>query len=339
VKPARLLILLLAVLGAGLLPAAPPDGEPGPIRIATWNVRNYLTQNRWHDGAYRFDYPKPEAEKDRLRETIHTVDPDILLLQEFGGEAFLNEFREDLATEGRAYPYSHFQSIPGSRTGLALLSRLPPDETILLVPEPSPVDETRPAIVRGVQEILLRHAGSTIRLFHLHLKSRYTDREEDPESRDFRSAEFQHLARLLEPRLRLAGKTDSLLLAGDFNTPFADPLLDPLRRHWRPLTVTDATGAAWTYYHFKSGRREVIDGFWTRQEAGNPQNESPDGAPWSLRPVGVFPVVDNLPATEDEPSHDSPPTLSDLSSQIGSDHRMVVIEWVPGKGKVQARQP
>jgi endonuclease/exonuclease/phosphatase family metal-dependent hydrolase len=333
VKPPCFLILLLAVLAAGLLPATPPDAEPASVRIATWNVRNYLTQNRWHDGAYRFDYPKPEAEKDRLRAVIHAVNPDILLLQEFGGPAFLREFREDLQREGLAYPYFHFQAVPGSRTGLALLSRLPPAESILLVPPPSREDDDRPAVVRGLQELLFHLNGHALRLFHVHLKSRYTTFDDDPESRRFRAAEIARLEAIIRPRLGLADPSETLLIAGDFNTPFSHPLLNPLREDWQPLPVADADGRDWTYLHFKSGRRDTIDGFWQRRPAADGDTPSlRDRSPEStLRPVGVFPVVRN-PAGTAGPNNESTPEQPDLTDRIGSDHRMVVIEWVPGKG-------
>ena len=291
-KASRVLIFwfLAAVSGAA-------GAEPELVRIATWNVRNYLQQNRWHDEAYRFDYPKPEAEKRRLRETLLAVRPDILLLQEMGSEACLLELRDDLRASGLDYAWSHFSALPEARTGLALLSRFPPDEELLLMPEGDRAEGV-PAIRRGVHELRFSRAGAVLRLFHVHLKSRYTTDEADPESRAYRTAELALLKGIVEPRRILAGPREVLLLAGDFNTPFADELLAGLRRQWVPLTVEDADGETWTYHHFKTGRQELIDGFW-----------HPRGQSEALIPEGVYPAGE--------------------VAEGGSDHRMVVLEWSP----------
>jgi len=292
VKAFRVLLLWLPALVLGAAGA-----EPEPVRVATWNVRNYLQQNRWHDEAYRFDYPKPEAEKARLRATLLAVRPDILLLQEMGSEAFLLEFRDDLRASGLDYPWSHFSAVPEARSGLALLSRFPPDEELLLMPAGDPAQGT-PGIRRGVHELRFSRGESVLRLFHVHLKSRYTTDEADPDSRAFRTAELRLLEGLVERRRALAGPREVLLLGGDFNTPFTEGLMDGLRRQWRPLDVEDDHGEAWTYHHFKTGRREVIDGFWHPRSQGG-----------AFSPEGVYPAGE--------------------VAEGGSDHRMVVLEWRP----------
>lgn len=272
------------------------------LTLASWNARNYLLSNRWHDGAYRFEYPKPEAEKTALRRILTEVRPDILLLQEIGSPPFLKELQDDLAHDGLLYVHSAFTAIPGSRTGLACLSRYPIELALLMVPDPTEGDD-RAAIIRGLQELSLRVGNQRLRLFHCHLKSRYTTHKDDPESRRFRCAEVEVLAELLEPRIRLAGPRETLILAGDFNTPFADPLLDQLRSTWRPVDLTDASGQAWTYHHRKSDRHDRIDGFWV--PVSHPQ---PD-----LEPVGLFPAY----------------ALPPDGSAPASDHRLVVVSWDP----------
>lgn len=285
--------LLLFGLGAlAVLAGAHPDH----VRIGTLNVRNYLQQNRWHEGAYRFDHPKPEEEKARLRALLLEVRPDILLLQEMGSPKHLDELREDLATGGLVYPHRHYAGDPESRIGLALLSVIPPME-VLFIP-PGDAGGRPETLLRGLQEAAFRVGQARLRIFHVHLKSRYTTNEEDPDSRNFRRAEFRNLAGLVEARLGLSRGKEALLLAGDFNTPFDSPLLEPLRKGWEPMRPADAHGEAWTYHHHRSGTRETIDGFW-RVRAGDP--------PFS--PGGVFP-----PGRE---------------ASAGSDHRLVVIEWRP----------
>jgi exonuclease III len=260
------------------------------LRIATWNLQNYLLQNRWAHDAFRFDYPKPEAEKALLRQTLLSVRPDILLLQETGSEELLLELRADLAAGGLDYSYHHFSAVPDARSGLALLAMVEPDQVLLL----EPVDgEAR--ILRGVHELVFRKGPLCLSVFHVHLKSRYTSDKADPDSIAFRTRELALLNNLLEARLARAEPSDRFLLGGDFNTPFDSAMLDALRGTWLPLRPIDARGEPWTYHHFKTASYETIDGFW------QPQGQS------GFHPFGLFPL------SRDRPN--------------GSDHRLVVIEW------------
>jgi hypothetical protein len=58
------------------------------IRIASYNLKNYLIMDRLVEGKWRKDYPKPEAEKSIIQKNILEVRPDILVIQEIGGRAF-----------------------------------------------------------------------------------------------------------------------------------------------------------------------------------------------------------------------------------------------------------
>ena len=50
-------------------------------------------------------YPKPKREKTIIRQIIKEVSPDVLVLQEMGSIAFLEELRADMALEGTHYEY------------------------------------------------------------------------------------------------------------------------------------------------------------------------------------------------------------------------------------------
>ena len=260
-------------------------------------MENHLLQNRWERGRYRFAYPKPEHRKKWLRVALLRARPDVLLLQEIGSDAFLRELQLDLAASGLDYPHRHCAVAPGARIGLGLLARVPLEEVIFH--DPVPLDDpelAEPALRRGVQEVALSWNGQRARVFHVHLKSRYTSDPADPESARARAAELRALQGLLEARQALGGDT-LLLLAGDLNTPFDAPLLEGLRARWRPVPPADAAGADWTYHHFRTDTRELIDGFW-----------APRAQAAAIRPVAVFPL-----------HPDDPPA---------SDHRMVVVELV-----------
>ena len=115
---------LLLVLLTGRLAAE--------LRVATYNVRNYLMTNRQvfkAPGAkpvWRENYPKPENEKSALRNIIAKVDPDILALQEMGAEPYLKEFQRDMKRlNGVDYPHTALMIGADEDRHVAVLSKIP----------------------------------------------------------------------------------------------------------------------------------------------------------------------------------------------------------------------
>ena len=96
------------------------------LRIATFNLDNYLVADRYVDGRWRPSYPKPESEKIIIRKVIKEVSPDVLVLQEMGSVAFLEELRADMACGGTHY--DHFVHMEGADQNryLAVLSKRAP---------------------------------------------------------------------------------------------------------------------------------------------------------------------------------------------------------------------
>lgn len=259
--PPRSLLPLLV----GLLPALLAAGD---LKLATWNLCNYLLRDRPVQGTWRFAYPKPESEKAALRQALLLMDADVLLLQETGGDAFLRELQLDLRALGLDYPHRAAARSPAHPIGLGVLSRHPLDQVLFHEPVSlSPFLSSPAALSRGILEIAFSHDGLRYRVFLVHLKSRYTSDPADPESRRRRAAEIQALARFLQPWTRPPRPGEHLLLAGDFNAPFSDPLLDPLKTGWRPLSARDAHGDFWTYLHRRSDACSRIDGFWIPRAA------------------------------------------------------------------------
>ena len=77
------------------------------IRLATYNLNNYLVMDRHVGAVWRPSYPKPEADKTIIRQVIKQASPDILAVQEIGALPFLEELRADLALEGVALSIRH----------------------------------------------------------------------------------------------------------------------------------------------------------------------------------------------------------------------------------------
>ncbi|MFW6218345.1 MAG: endonuclease/exonuclease/phosphatase family protein [Verrucomicrobiota bacterium] len=257
----------LFVCFVGLLAVSCSWGEAaGSIRIATYNVQNYLITDRWFDGAWRPEYPKPESEKARVREAILEVRPDVLLLQEMGPPPFLEELRADLAEAGLDYAHAvHFRAVDEERH-LAVLSMLPFAEVVKHRDLDFKYLDRRALVKRGFLELRLEDpAGADFQLFTLHLKSRWTDDAADPESALRRTREAEACRNRLVERTFESGR-DRFLVAGDFND---HPVSAPLRRFYergeleiaRRLPAVDGKGESWTYFYRKQLSYTTVDAF------------------------------------------------------------------------------
>ena len=77
------------------------------IRVASYNVENYLVMDRMISGRWQEDYPKPSKERRIVRSVINQTNPDILAIQEIGDRIYLNELWADLnVTDGTQFKYS-----------------------------------------------------------------------------------------------------------------------------------------------------------------------------------------------------------------------------------------
>ena len=135
----------------------------GTFRVATYNVENYLdqpTESRPH--------VKSAEARDKVRESIRALNPDVLALEEMGGTNALLELRASLKAEGLDYPY--WEHVQGWDTNIhvAVLSKLPiitrkphTNDTFLL-------DGSRFRVSRGFAEVDIQAANQ----FHLHAHCR-----------------------------------------------------------------------------------------------------------------------------------------------------------------------
>jgi len=237
------------------------------VRVATYNLDNYLAEDRIVDGVWRPDYPKPEAEKAALRAIVANVAPDVLVLQEMGPPAYLAELRRDLRAEGLDYPHAaHLRAADRDRH-LAVLSRLP----FAGVERHADLDfaylDGRLEVKRGMLEVAFDAPPPYGRwlLFAVHLKSPWTERAADPRAELRRARE----ARACRNRVIERGPDrgfDRYLVAGDFNAP---PGSAPRRRFLskgdrvlgRAVPARDSRGEYWTYFYEKEKAYTTVDGF------------------------------------------------------------------------------
>ena len=236
------------------------------VRLATYNLENYLVMDRYVNDAWRKSYPKPESEKAVIRKAIKQAMPDILAVQEIGPLSFLKELKADLAQEGIEYPYfSHMQGDDTVRH-LAVLSKLAPVEVVRHQDLEINYQNRRQFVKRGMLELSFEQSnGKVFKLFVVHLKSRWTNVKSDPESLHRRTLEAEACRNRIIERTFEMGIMD-FIIAGDFND---HPESAPLRRFCQRgdlalgtlVPAFDSRGECWTHYYSREVVYSLVDGF------------------------------------------------------------------------------
>ena len=223
-----------------------------------------LVSGRWVE-----DYPKPEIENGIVRSIIRRVNPDILALQEIGPPEYLNDLWRDLNNSGIGQ-YQHAYWLQGEedeKRHLALLSRIPfkPKKVFHELEFSYFGKSLRPR--RGLMEVEFLTNGKKWRLFNLHLKSKWTERKDDPQAASLREKEARAIRNYI--RQNYPPETNPMhLVLGDFND-FKNSAA--IRRFQRVNKTTlnyilpckDTMGYFWTHYYKKQDSYDRIDYIFT----------------------------------------------------------------------------
>ena len=249
--------VLVGLLAAGLRLSAET------LTIATYNVENYVAANRMVDGTYRQDYPKPEAEKQALRVVIRALNADVIALEEMGTRPYLEELQRDLAREGFAYPYGELLEASDADRHVAVLSRRPFVAVMKHTDLTFSYFGTKETVKRGLLEVRLATEAGEIAVFVVHLKSRFTDRIDDPNSALRRLGE----ATAVRDRvLKIFPEPDAVrfLIVGDCNDSAASKPLRSLMLKGKTeitqiLLAADRRGEGWTHFYKKEQTYSTVD--------------------------------------------------------------------------------
>lgn len=233
------------------------------VRVAAFNLRNYLVCDRLVEGIWRKEYPKPEKEKAAIRSIVSKIRPDVLALQEMGPEPFLRELQKDLRTEGLTYPHHAWMEAEDENRHLAVLSRIPIVETRRHDDLNFKYFDGREKIKRGLLEIVFETGGVKWSLFVVHLKSKWTERKDDFEAAKRRTGEALAARNFIQTAYP-PESSPHYLVAGDFNDHRDS---SPLRRFLHCgdakltsiLPTADSRGDVWTHYWRKRDLYSRVD--------------------------------------------------------------------------------
>lgn len=234
-----------------------------PVVVATYNVENYGPLDRRVESTFRPGYPKPESEKQALRTAIEAIKADVLALQEMGGPAYLDELRHDLKAEGIDYPYSAIVEAEDAARHIALLSRLPLKAIIRHADIEYAYLGKTARVKRGLLEAVVSGPGGDFTVFVLHLKSRLTDRPDDPGAQIQRLGEAMAVRTLIRKRFPKSSQARFIIL-GDFNDGQNSPTLKRLEKIGAEaiadcLPAADTRGETWTELYRGGGAYTEID--------------------------------------------------------------------------------
>lgn len=233
------------------------------ITIATYNVENYLVTDRMADGAYRKDYPKPESEKTAVRQVVAAVAPDVLALQEIGKMPFLAELQRDLKAEGHDYPHAILLEAADDQRHVAFLSKIPFKDVREHKAVPVKFLGQSDVVKRGVLEVTVATERGDLTLFVAHLKSRRTERKDDPEGAAQRHAEAVALRDLVLARFPDPAQSLFAIL-GDWNDTRNSKAVRAVQKRGDTdvgeiLRAYDSRGDTWTHAYRREDSYSRID--------------------------------------------------------------------------------
>ena len=232
-------------------PEPPATPTSDGLRFITYNVKNWLTMDRYVDRKNLKGAPKPESEKQAVVRILARHSPDVIGLSEIGEATDLAEIQEDLKAAGLNLPHSHYTGGSDPTRHLGLLSRFPITSTAKPAESEFQLAGQTFAINRGILDATVEVRGKPYRFIGVHLKSK-----RDVEVGDQEAIRLQE-ARLLRRHVDSILDADAdarLVVYGDFNDTRPTPAIKAVTGNYNDPTyltaipAKDSDGHAWTYH-------------------------------------------------------------------------------------------
>jgi endonuclease/exonuclease/phosphatase family metal-dependent hydrolase len=223
----------------------------GGLRFISYNVRNWLTMDRFEKGKTLKGSPKPDSEKLAVVRILARHQPDVLGLCEIGTAADLEEIREALKAAGLDLPNSHYVGGSDPTRHLGLLSRFPITSTAKPAESEYRLAGQTFAINRGILDATIDARGTPYRFVGVHLKSKRDSEQGDQEA--IRLNEARLLRRHVDAILK-ENEAAPLVVYGDFNDTRSTPSLKLIfgksqsPDHLNPILLKDSHDETWTQY-------------------------------------------------------------------------------------------
>jgi endonuclease/exonuclease/phosphatase family metal-dependent hydrolase len=233
------------------------------ITVAAFNVENYTLADRMVEGVYRQAYPKPEKERAALQQVVSGISPDILAVEEMGGPAYLAEFQRELKQAGQNFPHAVVLEAGDADRHVALLSKLPFKEVKQHRQVPIKWLGQVDIVKRGVLEAVFATSEGDLSVFVIHLKSKRTERPDDPEGAAQRAAEAEAVRDLVLARHPDPAKA-KFIVCGDWNDTRGSRPVRALQKRGDTVigelvAAADSRGHTWTHHFRREDSYSRID--------------------------------------------------------------------------------
>jgi len=236
---------------AAASPSSASTNSTEGLRFIAYNVRNWLTMDRYVDRRSLKDSPKPDDEKQAVIAILARHKPDAIGLCEIGTAADLAEIQEMLKSAGVNLPHSHFTGGSDPTRHLGFLSRYP--ITATGKPEKSDFQIQGKLFTwnRGVLDVTIDAHGRPYHFLGVHLKSKRDVEEGDQE--EIRRSEARLLRRHVDGIFE-KNPDERLIVYGDFNDTrssvagkhavgnYNDP------KYLTAIPAADSVGTRWTHF-------------------------------------------------------------------------------------------
>ncbi|RYZ67499.1 MAG: DUF1501 domain-containing protein, partial [Proteobacteria bacterium] len=181
-------------------PAAVVDQEEvsaAGLRFITYNVKNWLSMDRYVDRKSLKNAPKPDSEKDAVIALIVRHAPDAVGLCEIGTAEDLADVQQRLKSAGLDLPHLHYTGGSDAVRHLGFLSRFPITATANPENTEYKIQGKVYAINRGILDVSIEARGKPYHFIGVHLKSKREIEDGDQEESLYKSAD------VIEKQLKL----------------------------------------------------------------------------------------------------------------------------------------
>jgi endonuclease/exonuclease/phosphatase family metal-dependent hydrolase len=235
---------------AGLTAAA----EPESVVFCSYNVKNWLTMDRFDQETKKMltSAPKPEEEKQRVVEILAAIKPQVLGICEIGTAEDLADLQSRLKKAGLDLPHTEMAHGGDDTRRLALLSALPIASRNSQTSLTYQLNGQTLPFQRGILDATVKiNSTLQVRFLGVHLKSKREIEEAD------QAQMRRHEARLLRKHMDtiFAAEPKTRLLAyGDFNEHRNEPAIDTIMGDRQSDTgmldvfLRDKQGEVWTHF-------------------------------------------------------------------------------------------
>lgn len=227
------------------------DQSSRGLTFITYNVENWLTEDRYIDGKPVKGRPKPESQKQAIVQILARHSPDVVGLCEIGTAADLAEIQEKLKAAGLELPHSHYTGGADPIRHLGLLSRFPITATANATETVFQLAGKTFAINRGILDATITANHRSYRFIGAHLKSKRDSEQGDQDG--IRLNEARLLRRHVDSILQNDANAQ-LVVYGDFNDTRASPTIRLIAGNYRShdyltaISSKDSRDETWTHY-------------------------------------------------------------------------------------------